>query len=448
MPNSMVALVEPIQNSVCPELIIIPSFSRVEDGRVTFEVSNCSSQDIWLHKPTRLATLSVANEIVPESDVAVESQSDGSLSGVISNQNSSHLINSFDSFPFQLNVGNVDMTKLERQQLYLLFKQFQNVFSNAHNDLGYTYLVEHHIRTTDDIPVRHPDRTVPPNIIPEVKKILQDWLKSGVIIESESPYASQMVLVRKKSGEIRVCVDFRAVNKTTITDAFPLPRIEDCIDSLKDSKYFCSLDLTQGYLQVKLHDEDRHKTAFRALGELYEFQRLPFGLCNSPPTFSRLMKRCFGENYKDGIIIYLHDILIHGKTISEMIERLTIVLTKLQKHGLILNASKCQFFQENVSFLGHNVSVAGIETDDVKIKAVKEFPLPTSEKILRQFLGLASYFRHFIKDFASIAGPLHALLGGCGKKKKSKLKVVKDTRPFEERWNESCDLALLTLKQN
>ena len=235
---------------------------------------------------------------------------------MISNQNASHLINSFDSFPFQLNIGNVDVTKLERQQLYLLFKQFQNVFSNDHNDLGYTDLVEHHIRTTDDIPVRHPGRTVPPNIIPEVKKILQDWLKYGVITESESPYASQMVLVRKKSGEIRVCVDFRAVNKKTIKDAFPLPRIEDCIDSLNDSKYFCSLDLTQGYLQVKLHDEDRHKTAFRALGELYEFQRLPFGLCNLPPTFSRLMKRCFGENYKDGIIIYLDDILMHYRNMA------------------------------------------------------------------------------------------------------------------------------------
>ena len=159
------------------------------------------------------------------------------------------------------------------------------------------------------------------------------------------------------------------------------------------------------------------------------------------------MKRCLGENYKDGIIIYLDDILIHGKTISEMIERLTIVLTKLQKHGLKLNASKCQFFQEKVSFLGHNVSAAGIVTDYVKIKAVKEFPLPTSEKTIRQFLGLASYLRRFVKDFASIAGPLHALLGGCGKKTKSKLKVVKDTRPFEERWNASSDLAFLTLKQ-
>ena len=117
MPNSMVALVEPIENSVCPELIIIPSFSRVEDGRITFEVANCSSQDIWLHKPTRLAKLCVANELVPELDVAVESQSDGSLSGVISNQHSSHLINSFDSFPFQLHIGNFGMTKLEGQQL-------------------------------------------------------------------------------------------------------------------------------------------------------------------------------------------------------------------------------------------------------------------------------------------------------------------------------------------
>lgn len=445
MPETMIALVEPIEVSAHPELVIVPSFTKVENGCVLFEVANCSSQDIWFMKPTRIAKLCVAERIVPGLDVNMESNSDGTTTGFISSQAQTQLNNECQFLPFQLNFGDVKLSQDDKNKLFLLFKQFTNVFSDDSNDLGYTDLVEHRIRTTDEIPIRQPDRSIPPLLIPEVKKILQNWLKAGVIAESNSPYASQMVFVRKKSGQIRVCIDFRLLNKKTIKDAFPLPRIEDCLASLKDAKYFCSLDLTQGYLQVKLHEEDRHKTAFRGLGELYEFKRLPFGLCNAPPTFSRLMKRCFGENYKDGVIIYLDDILVYSSTVDEMISRLTIVLSTLQKHGLKLNVSKCQFFQKKVTFLGHQVSAAGIETDDVKIKAVKEFPKPISEKTLRQFLGLASYYRRFVKNFASIAGPLHSLLGGAGKRH-AKLKVAKDNRSFAERWDESCDHAFLTLK--
>ena len=143
----------------------------------------------------------------------------------------------------------------------------------------------HTISTEDDIPVKLPDRRISPLLVPEVQKILKTWLHDGIIKQSNSPYASQLVLVRKKCGKLRACLDFRILNKKTIKDAFPLPSIDAALDTLKGSSYFSSLDLTQGYLQIPMDPKDQHKTAFRALGALYEFCRMPFGLCNAGSTF-------------------------------------------------------------------------------------------------------------------------------------------------------------------
>jgi len=343
-------------------------------------------------------------------------------------------------------MGDVRFTEKERHNILTLFSKFQNVFSKDSSDLGHTKLVEHRIHTIDDIPVYRPDRTVPYNLIPEVKNVLDSWLKAGVIEHSESPYASQMVIVRKKSGEPRICCDFRAINNKTRKDAFPLPKIEDCINSLNGAKYFCSLDLTQGYLQVQVHEADKHKTAFRALGELYQFNRLPFGLCNAPPTFSRLMRRCFGDLFQNGIVMYLDDVLVYGATIAEVTNRLEVVLSRLQNHGLKLNSNKCHFFQERVLFLGHNVSAKGIECDNSKVQAVIDFPTPSSDRELRQFLGLASYLRRFIKGFANMAGPLHSILGATRKYKASKAIKPIDTREFVSKWDQTCEKAFSDIK--
>ena len=165
----------------------------------------------------------------------------------------------------------------------------------------------------------------------EVRKLLNDWMKAGIITDSDSPYASQMVLVRKKTGEIRVCIDYRQLNEITVKDAFPLPRIDECIESLKGEKNFTSLDLTQGYLQVKVNEADLEKTAFRALGSLYQFNRLPFGLCNSPATFSRLMGKCFSDLYGKGLIVYLDDMLLYSSSIMDMITQLDMIFERLRK---------------------------------------------------------------------------------------------------------------------
>jgi hypothetical protein len=154
-----------------------------------------------------------------------------------------------------------------------------------------------------------------------------------------------------------------------VKDAFSLPRIDECIESLKGAKYFSSLDLTQGYLQVKVHEADQEKNAFRALGSLYQFNRLPFGLCNSPATFSRLVGKCFSDLYGKGLIVYLDDMLLYSKTITEMITQLDTIFKRLRQFGLKLKPEKCQYFKERVTFLGHMVSAEGIQTDQSKIRS-------------------------------------------------------------------------------
>ena len=440
-------LVEPTDATLPEGLIIYPTLSKVNNGLVPVRVLNCSSQDIVLQKPTRIAQIAVCEVLPPNLDIQMSNDGDGAVVEII-RADTSNKDESWESLPFRVNVGKIQLTENEDRKLRNLFHEFKDVFSHTDQDIGYTDRVVHKIKLTDDTPIKQPDRRIPPQVVPTVKKMIKDWLKAGVIEESDSPYASQMVLVRKKSGDIRICVDYRALNNKTVKDAFPLPRIEECIESLQGAKYFCSLDLTQGYLQVKLHESDQHKTAFRALGSLYHWTRVPFGLSNSPATFSRLMGHCFSEMFQNGLIVYLDDMMVYGSSIIEVIERLRNVFKILRNSGLKLKPSKCMFFKEKISFLGHTVSASGIETDEEKTRAIQQFPKPTDIKALRQFLGITSYFRRFIRGYAQIAGPLYDVLSKCNNKPHGKSKQRRPKTTNLEHWNEHCDDAFDTLKKS
>ena len=418
---------EQIDSSLFPDLVVTPTLAIVNKcGHVSFQLSNLSSKDVYFRKPSKIAMIIACEQLLRDSNSTTNNQ----------------LVDTLNDLPFKVNIGDISLNNTNQSQLVKLFSQYSNIFSQHDNDIGSTDIVTHHIKTADDIPIRLPDRRVPPNMKDQVHKIIHDWLDAGIIKHSYSPYASQMVLVRKRSGDIRICIDYRALNNKTIKDAFPMPTIEECLDSLNGAKYFCSLDLTQGYMQVKLDETDAHKTAFRALGSLYEYTRLPFGLCNSPATFSRLMKVCFGNDFQEGMIFYLDDILLYSKTIPEMLQKLEMVFKKLQEYGLKIKPKKCHFFKESVSFLGYTISANGIQTDTEKIQAVEQFPRPTSDKTLKQFLGLTSYFRRFIKNFAQIAGPLHAILNV----KKSQELHKLTPQQWTQQWTEACQLAFTTLK--
>jgi len=226
-------------------------------------------------------------------------------------------------------------------------------------------------------------------------------------------------------------VDYRKLNSATVKDSYPLPRIDDSIDALSGSCWFSTLDLASGYWQVEVEERDRPKTAFTTGSGLYQFTVMPFGLCNAPATFERLMERVLSGLPWEVCLLYLDDIIVHAKTFKAELERLRSVFARLREAGLKLSPKKCHLFKKRVVFLGHVVSEEGVSTDPEKIKAVCEWPTPTSASTLRSFLGLCSYYRRFVRGFANIAAPLHRLT------EKDKAFV----------WTHECDVAFHRLKQ-
>ena len=259
-----------------------------------------------------------------------------------------------------------------------------------------------------------------PAILQEVKSKLKEMEEKGIIRPSTSPYASQMVVVRKKSGQLRICVDFRALNKVTIDDAFPLPRINEVIDSLKGARYFSTLDLASGYYQLRIAEQDKHKTAFSTPYGLFEWERVPMGLKTSGACFSRLLSHIFQEDLFDEMVTYLDDILVYSDTFDSHVKKLDLILTKLSKNNLKLRYEKCSFFKTSVNYLGHYLTKDGVTVDPQKYEVITSWKEPETVKDLKSFLGFASFYRRFIKGFATIVAPLNNLLLKTDLKSKEK----------------------------
>ena len=322
--------------------------------------------------------------------------------------------------------------------------QWQPIFSQGPMDLGHTELVKHSINLDDDRPFKEPYRSIPPALIQEVREHLKEMLEVGAIRESSSPFSSNVVIVRKKDGTIRFCIDYRKLNARTVTDAYAIPRIDDTLHLLAGAKYFSKLDLKCGYWQVELKEDDKAKTAFQ-VGPLgfYECNRMPFGLCNAPATFQRLMERCMGDINLRDCLIYLDDIIIFSSTFEEHLGHLEAVFKRLQEQNLKLKASKCEFFRNRVLYLGHVVSEEGIHTDPSKTEAVKSWPIPKCTKDVRKFLGFTGYYRRFVKNYAAIARPLNDLLVGHSTNPKNKRKSAQKETPFI--WGQNQQISFDTI---
>ena len=352
-----------------------------------------------------------------------------------------------DRLPFTINIGEAPLSREQQSRFIDLIYDYKEVFSLYDGDLGFCDALKHSIPTTTDKPVYLPHRQIPVQLQQEVRKCLESWLKQGIIRPSKSPYASQVVIVRKKSGEIRLCVDFRKLNAISIRDSFPLPRIEEALQAVQAAVWFTSFDLAQGYLQMAMEEADIPKTAFRAGSSgLFEFTHMPFGLTNAGASFCRLMEMVIGDQQFVTLLFYLDDICIFANSAGQMLNRIELVFSRLKQYQLKIKPKKSFFFQTEVSFLGHVLSAKGFSPNPEKVDKVRDWPVPKASKEVHSFIGLASYYHRFIPNFAKWSKPLNALIVPPAHQAKVRRGEMKKSELTEFVWSKECQEGFDALK--
>ena len=296
-------------------------------------------------------------------------------------------------------------------RLLALLKEFESNLSGLPSTLPPKREVDHVIEIDKEArpPAKRAYR-LSPDELKELHTQLTDLLRSGYIRPSKSPYAAPVIFVKKATGEMRLCVDFRALNEITVRNRYPLPLIDELLDKLKGAKYFSKLDLASGYFQIRVADKDVPKTAFTTRYGLFEWLVMPFGLQGAPATFMSMMNSTFHDYLDKFLAIYLDDFLIYSATLEEHLEHLRLVLQRFREHQLYAKRSKCVFGVNEVPFLGYVVNGNGILTSPDKVSSIRKWAAPTDASELRRFLGLANFYHKFVKGFADIAAPLHGLL--------------------------------------
>ena len=321
--------------------------------------------------------------------------------------------------------GRLDKLKEWPPDLALEFEcmllEHHNIFSLDKNEIGCTDTAEHVIELLDTEPFKERFRRIAPPLVEEVREHIQEMLDGGAIRPSQSAWCNAVVLVRKKDGGLRFCIDFRRLNRRTKKDAFPLPRMQETMESMVGARLFSTMDLKSGFWQVKMAKESQQYTAF-TVGSMgvYEFLRMPYGLCNAPATFQRLMQNCLGELNLTYALIYLDNVIVFSRMEEDHIHRLRVVFSRFMEHGLKLKPSKCHFLQDEITFLGHQISAEGMKPGTENLRAIAEMAPPTTYTGIREYTGMTGFFRRFIKGYAKIAKPLNDLLSGDASKLKSK----------------------------
>lgn len=314
-------------------------------------------------------------------------------------------------------------------ELLKIIEQFRDVFAADGRPPGTTSAVHHHIPTGDAAPIRRPPYRLGPERYRAARVEVEALLKRGLIVESASPWAAPIVLVPKPDKSIRLCMDYRLINRKTTRDSFPLPRIEDLFDKMSGARIFTTLDLASGYHQVPMAPEDRAKTAFTTPWGLFEWTVMPFGLSNAPATFQRLMQDVL-RGMEDFVGVYIDDVVIFSRDFEQHVGHVERVFRRLKEVNLQLQFKKCKFGKESIKYLGHIVDANGVHTDPEKVAAMREMPSPNNVSELRSFLGMVNYYRRFVPNFATIAEPLN--------------KLTRKNTPFI--WSIECETAAQTIK--
>ena len=392
--------------------IVVPAVVHVQSGfPIPVAVRNLSDEHVTVPKGRLIGSLESHFEFSPDMNSVVV--------GALNTQSSA--VDSVD-------LGESHLSPAEEGQFRDMLRQFSAMFDGR---VGHTTLVEHRIKTGDSPPIKQSPRRVPPHLEAEVRKEIQDLIDKGIIEECDGAWASPVVCVRKSSGGLRICADMRKVNAVTEVPAYPVARIDDVLDALSGSSLFCVLDLNSGYNQMSVAEQDRDKTAICLPWGLYRYVRCNYGAAGAPSSFARLLNIVLKGLTPTTCLSYFDDIIVHGSSVSEVQARLKTVLSRLQEAGLTVNLQKCSFFRSRVTYLGHVISGEGVSPDPVKVQRVVEWPTPRSAKELASFLGLASYFRKYIPQFAAVAAPLYFLT----------------QKHIQFNWSDAADAAFLSLKR-
>jgi len=316
---------------------------------------------------------------------------------------------------------DVEESSEGKKQLEQVVEQFEEAMVG----IGKTTLVEHRIPTEEGRRVNRRNYRIPRELENKIQEHVDELLKEGVIEECSTNWCSPVLPLEKKDGSMRLAIDYREVNAITTDDMTPIPRIDEILDELCRAKIYSRLDLTKGYYQVPMAEEDKDKTAFVFRGKMYRFIRMPFGLKTAPQTFQRLM-----NTVVDGLPFvrcYLDDVVIFSESVGKHSEHLRVVLERISKAGLRLNKKKCEFGIESMDFLGYHVADGQFGPTEDKLKIVERYPVPTNSKELGRFLGFANYLRRFVKDFSLIAEPLNK-----ARNAKEFVWTVKEGKAFED----------------
>ncbi|CAO4382500.1 unnamed protein product [Caenorhabditis nigoni] len=307
----------------------------------------------------------------------------------------------------QLEKGEVST---EEERVWKVVEEFQDTFAIDDCELGKAEVVQCEIELKEGTePIRQRPRPIPLAIRPEIKEMIRKMLKQGVIRESRSPWSSPVVLVKKKDGTVRMCIDYRRVNKVVKNNAHPLPHIESTLQSLVGKKIYSTLDCLAGYWQIPLAEGSKQITAFAIGSELFEWNVLPFGLVTSPAVFQATMEMVVGDLLGKCAYVYVDDLLVASETLEQHAEDLREILLRLRKSGMRLKAKKCHIARTKVEYLGHMITPGGVKTEDLKVERMLKYERPTDKKGVHSFIGLFGHYRRFIRNFAAMASPLTPL---------------------------------------
>ena len=432
-PNSEMIIPAKSNKIFCNKLVIFEPFDHSSQGIIAaksitntddssvipIQVYNYSSRPIRLKKNQTIGTAEIAKNITK-----IDDHKKVNFNDLKSDDQRlfNYLFNSIQVGP-QLSTD-------EKNKLIHLLVKYKDAISLSKNDLGECNVLEHKIDTGDHQPIKQALYKTNLRQKLEMEQHVQEMKDNNIIEPSNSPWLNNPVLVEKKNGEKRFCIDFRALNKVTIKDGYALPRIDEILDTVGSAKLFTTLDLASGFWQVLLDDPSKAKTAFSTILGFFQFRVMPFGLCNAPATFQRLIEKVLtGLNWKQ-CVAYLDDTVVHARNFKEQLQRLEQVLIRFKTANLKIRIEKCKFAMEEVEFLGFKITKNGLLPCERKIEAIKRMQPPQTKRQVRQLIGFINYYRIFIDNMAHNCSPLYRLTR----------KNVK----FE--WSDECQIAFDKIK--